>query len=145
MGSTIFSSSHPPIKPPAYCKSLIEDLPPALPPTGPIELQGFANWTDLDPLGPLDISMYAPMSRTPPAWIWSGAKTVEGTLFVITLERLTDPNPWELRLDVWRTPTAHEWYAWPPFNMNTAIPWETPLLTQTVLPGKDYRSAQAMF
>lgn len=140
--SNKFSGSTPLIKPPAYCKTFKGLLPDVPDLTAPPQLQGFARWTDPDPLGPLDIAMAVPMNQVGSAWQWTGERTVQGTLFIITFDQIAAPDLWTITLDVWRTPTAHEGYTFPQFQMPLDFPWDTYLLTHSVIYGKDYRSAQ---
>lgn len=142
MTSNKFSGYQPLIKPPARCKSQKIILPPVLPLEPPRDLNGYARWTDLDPLGPLDISMAVPMPQVDDDWQWSGQKTVKGTLFVITLTTTGPGGYAHVTLDVWRTPTAHEGFAFDPLPLQPEPPWDTGLLTYVHLPGYDFREAQ---
>jgi hypothetical protein len=140
--SNKFSGSTPLTKPPPYCKTLTIPLPDVPAATPPPSLEGYARWTDLDPLGPLDIAMQVTMPQVASAWKWTGEKTVQGTRFILTLENVGGTYPWLATLDVWRTPIAHESMSFPQFNMPLDFPWDTHLLTWVHLPGYDYRQAQ---
>lgn len=139
-----FSIGTPTSKPPPYCKTFPSPLPPIIPPIGPPELQGWCHWLDLDPLGPTDVTIYCTMKRSGPPSVFVGSARDGTALLIMTLEIVGDPQPWRLTLDLWRTPSAHEGFAYPDFTMQLDPYWKTPLLTQITIPGMDRRDAQVM-
>lgn len=141
--SNKFNAGIPLIKSPAYCKSLKIPLPPLIPVDGPADLQGFASWMDLPAADSPDIAMYATLPRVGITWKWSGGQTLGDFRLVLIVERLAYPNPWEVTVQLWRSPINMEAWTFPPFYLQTSPIWQTPLLTITQFPGDDYISAQA--
>lgn len=142
MTSNKFTDRRPLIKSPSICRSLHEKLPPILPGDPPPDLGGYARWTDLDPLGPLDVSMAVLMPRVNDLWKWQGQTYVKETLFVITLDTTGPGGYATVTLGVWRTPDAYEGFAFDPVQLAPEPPWDTGPLTYVHLPGYDWREAQ---
>lgn len=142
MPSNKFNASHPATKPPAYCWYRKIPLPPIIPPIFPMGLQGWARWTDLDPLGPFDLAIYCTCPRVGDSWQWMGEIAKGALKLRITLARLVDPQPWRIRLDKWVDGGSHELMFFPTFVMQLEPTWDTRLLTFTHLPGYDFRQAR---
>ena len=142
MVSNAFSRPYPKPNPPAYCafrKIPLPVVPPFFPP--PV-LQGYARWTDLDPLNPTDIAIYVPMPSTDVTNCWQGEATVGAKRLIITLVGTVEPNAWTLSLNIWHT--IHDWegMAFPNFAMQLEPSWDTGLQSHVYLPGLDFREAR---
>lgn len=142
MVSARFTRPRALIRPPSWCKSLKEDLPILIPPVGPDSWQGFASWMDLPAEDHPDIAMYVAMARVDTTWKWTGQQTIGDFVLVVILERLADPNPWQVTVEIWRSPVIMEDHTFPEFDLTTEPIWETPLLTHVALPGEGKVSAQ---
>lgn len=142
MVTNTFNSSNPRPNPPAYCWYRKVPLPPILPLFPAPELNGYARWTDLDPLAPCDVAIFTTLQRTAGQWLWTGGITKGAVTLFIALHRTADPQPWRLEIrvyDPWRTP---EIAVWEPLTMQLEPAWDTGLLTSVHIPAIDFREAR---
>lgn len=138
-----FQQSHPNIKPPAYCWYSVFTTPLPLPYIGPARLHCYARWTDLDPVAPLDVSVYLSLLRrgTIP-FVWQGLIRKLGVLFIVRFERRAALQRWILTLTVWDPYRNPEVFEWNDVQMHDRKAWESEFLHWAHIPGVDFRQAQ---
>lgn len=144
MPSNSFNASNPAAKPPAYCH--FDPTPLPIIPFGapPPLLSGWARWTDLDPEFPIDVAMFIKLARDGVLFRWYGAATMNRITLTLTLERITDPNPWRVSLAKRWNHLGHEVLDWDPVTMQLEPTYDTGALTSVNIPGYDYRQARVM-
>lgn len=129
-------------RPPPYCKSLLEPLPPLVPTLPTQYVQAYGTLLDNDPLAFNDISSYFKLLRLGAAWIWSDVVDLGHCTFGLALLRLADPQPWVVTIAVPGPPQYAFSYTWPPFVLNFDPTWDTGHLTMTWPPSYDKVTAR---
>lgn len=142
MPSNIFNTSRVPTSPPPYCKKPPQDLPPIVPPGGPLILQAYATWLDHDPEAYNSCAMYVEMGQVGAGWSWMGEKPIDTFIFRIELQRLADPQPWLCTLEIYGDPKYAGRIPFPPFEMQLDPYWDSGHLSLTMGPLRDKITAR---
>lgn len=137
-----FNQTHPPIGPPAYCWYRKDPLPIILPPIGSPQLQGYARWTDLDPVMTTDIAIYTTMNRRGDDWFWSGQITKNRRTLSIVCARAALPNNWQVTIEVDFPTGLPEQYTWYDLHPDPDRDFDTGPLTHITIPAFDFRHAR---
>lgn len=125
---------HPPPDPPY----------PIVPITKPRQLSGFLRWTDLDPAEEFvpDLSAYVDLPQINPTPTYEG-RTPDARFHVVARVQLqTAPNRFLIQLFLYQLGILQESHSWS--DVQVAFPFDTRLLTHTIIPNYDFRLARFM-
>lgn len=144
MASSKFSVSSPAYKQPVICKPAPPPILPFYPPLLLPSLQAMAQWTDLDPLNPVDVLASFRLHLDPAGPTYSGAHAPPGYKIELTLTRLADVSYWHALLQIqWRTdPPEEKQYV--SVYVNVAKPFDTGFFGDVVIPTTDFRKVRVV-
>lgn len=144
MASNRFNQRPVPRRRPAICH------PPPVPPYVPVplvkprQLTGFVRWTDLDPAIPIppDVSDYILLNQVGTGQVYEGQTPPNRYHVLATVQLQTAPDLYLVTLALWKLGSWVESHGWSAVKVH--FPFDTSLLTNITIPGRDFRLARFM-
>ena len=144
MASNRFNQRPVPRQRPAICHPPPDPPYPIVPITKPRNLAGFVRWTDLDPAVeyPPDVSDYVDLAEFDPTPWYKGVTPPNRFHVMASVRMETAPDVYLVQLLLYEFGLHTETHNWQ--NVKIHFPFDTGLLTHTVIPGQDFRIARFM-
>lgn len=142
MASNRFNQRPVPHRRPSICNPPPVFPFPPVPPTKPRNLAGFARWTDLDPALPHrpDVHSYIDLDLINPTPTYQGSTPPAQFRITAIVQLQTPPDLFLVQIRCFDGGLYNEWHSWS--AVKVTVPFDTGLLTHTIIAHYDFRLAR---